>query len=335
MRILADYHHATLFQSLQLLFCRRLGVELYRPVGMEWYENGYWDVYPHPATAKQFLDVAEEDSCLPISKEDDGIYWIEGPEEDTDHLGITLDRFADLEFDVVISSIPQHIGPYNNLIATLQPGAKHIFQVGNSWGHQPDVGNFLVSAAPFSVPQEANVCFYHQEFDLGIFDYGAPVPERSIFSYVHYMRSPGLFAEYADRLSETFHFRAFGSGMGDTLNGSKTIADKMRSSTFTWHFKPEGDGYGHVIHNTYAVGRPALIWGSHYEGKLARALFEDGVTCLDLEGGSPRANVERILHFSEPERHERMCEAAHSRFCEVVDFDEDERRVREFLDRLQ
>ena len=346
MRVLADYHHGSLFQSLQLLFEGRLGAELYRPIGMEWYEQGYWNVYPHPATASQFLTVTDDVSLklnsegveVPgheAAREDDGIFHIDSGPDGGSHRGITLDKFASLDFDIVISSIPQHIEPYNRLIAEHSPAANHVFQVGNSWGHQPGVGNILISAAPFSVPEDMNVCFYHQEFDLDVFSYEPPGLDKSIFSYIHWMRAPELFAEYADRLSESFSFRAFGAGMGDTLPGSKTIAAKMKSSTFTWHYKPEGDGFGHVIHNSYAVGRPALIWGSHYRGRLAEALFENDVTCIDMELGTPEDNVQRILEFSEPDRHAEMCAAAHQRFCEVVDFDESEQRVRAFLDRLR
>lgn len=43
MRVLADYHHHDLFESLAILFEDRLGWELYRPIGMEWFDEGYWN----------------------------------------------------------------------------------------------------------------------------------------------------------------------------------------------------------------------------------------------------------------------------------------------------
>ena len=42
MRALIDYHHADLVESLHLLLTDRLGIDLYIPVGSEWYEAGVW-----------------------------------------------------------------------------------------------------------------------------------------------------------------------------------------------------------------------------------------------------------------------------------------------------
>jgi len=56
MKVFADLHHGDLFYSLQLLFEKRLKAELYRPVGIEWWKEGFWNVFNHPATAQQYLD---------------------------------------------------------------------------------------------------------------------------------------------------------------------------------------------------------------------------------------------------------------------------------------
>lgn len=55
MKVLADHHHDDLYESLRILFEDRLGWELYRPIGTEWYTEGYWDVYNHPDTVTQYL----------------------------------------------------------------------------------------------------------------------------------------------------------------------------------------------------------------------------------------------------------------------------------------
>lgn len=43
MRALVDRHQADLYYSLQLLFEDRLGVQLFTPIGHEWWDEGYWN----------------------------------------------------------------------------------------------------------------------------------------------------------------------------------------------------------------------------------------------------------------------------------------------------
>ncbi len=56
MRVLADYHHGSLLRSLVMLFEGRLGMELYRPIGLEWFHEGYWAVSELKRTAREFLE---------------------------------------------------------------------------------------------------------------------------------------------------------------------------------------------------------------------------------------------------------------------------------------
>lgn len=342
-RIYCDHHHQALYHSLQMLFEDRLGWELYRPIGTDWYEQGFWKVYDHPATVNQFLGLHQgtehptdvhgqplpEDAC--VNKhyvEEDGIYYITDTSHNSTHRAITLDKFSSLEFDVVLSSIPQHIPLFNRLIAERQPTAKHVFQVGNAWGHQPGVNNILASTAPFPVPPDINVCFYHQEFDLEIFRY-RPVEElRRINSYVHYMKRPDLMQQVL--LTLGWEGTSYGAGFPTSLPGVDPVSQAMINSSFTWHYKPEGDGYGHVLFSTYACGRPAIIDVNHYRGKLAEKLLVPGVTCINLSGQDLLGLVNTIRSTSL----HQMSEAAYHRFKEVVDFNEDERQVRLFLENL-
>lgn len=340
MKVFADLHHADLFYSLQLLFEKRLGWELYRPIGLDWFHQGYWNVYPHIDTAKQFLTTDKAFTKMQkLNSEytlEDGIYYVTDITKEEVQKGITLDKFKDMDFDILISSMPQHIGPFNKLISRFQPKAKHIFQVGNVWGNISGVKNILASTAPFSIPHGANVCFYHQEFDLDVFKYEPPdhTKQKSVFSYIHYMQNRGLFGQYAQHLP-SFHFRSFGAGMEDTIMETSKIADKMKSSTFTWHYKPEGDGFGHVCFNTYAVGRPQLVWKSFYQGKLADHLMQDLVTCIDVSQRSLGDNLQLIRRHSKPEEHLKMCENAHNRFKEIVNYEHElEHKIKPFLEKL-
>lgn len=357
MKVLADLHHADLFYSLQLLFEKRLGAELYRPIGMEWYHEKFWNVYPHIDTAQQFLGLNQainipkdiHGNPLPESARvnqsyrfEDGIYYVNDLTKDKVQRAITLDKFKAMEFDIIISSMPQHIGPFNRLIQLYQPKAKHIFQVGNAWGQQPGVKNILASTYHFPVDSSINVCFYHQEFDLEIFKYdptralgqmAQSCPPR-ISSHIHYLNNPGLLQLYRDTL-QTFTFKTFGAGQEDSIFKTVDEAAEMKKSAFIWQYKPEGDGFGYQIHRAFALGIPPIVWRSHYAGKLAGRLMEDEVTCIDLQGLSVHEGARKIHKAWQPDNYLKMSEAGYNKFKQVVNYDEEEVKIRKFLEELR
>ena len=349
LKVFSDLHHADLYYSLQLLFEKRLDAELYRPIGMEWQQQGFWRVFDHPATAQQFLGLNQaivkptdvhgnylsEFQQLNLNyRFEDGIYYVYDPVHEKVQRAITLDKFKEMEFDIIISSLPQHIGPFNKLISLYQPRAKHIFQVGNAWGHLPGVTNILSSTAPFPVPPNINICFYHQEFDLEVYKFTEPKNPKIINSYIHLMRELDLLQLYKILLPD-YVFTTYGASMDQVANGTQMVADKMSESGWTWHVKPEGDGFGHVIHSTYACGRPAIIKANYYRGKAAEHLLEDLVTCIDISKRSPVENAEIIKSMSQPDAHRQMCHNAYNRFKQMVDFDQEEQRIRHFLSNLR
>lgn len=349
MKVLADLHHADLYYSLQLLFEKRLGAELYRPIGLEWYTEGFWNVFPHPDTAGQYLGLNQainipkdvHGNPLPrgarVNEEyrfEDGIYYVTDVTKGKIQRAITLEKFRSMEFDIVLSSIPAHIEPFNRLIAQSQPRAKHIFQVGNAWGHQRGVKNILASAAPFAVPDGVNACFYHQEFDLDVWRYVPPTNHSTVYSWIHWMLRKDLMNTFASRLPG-WTFRSFGAGLEDHVMETDKQAEKMRESGWTWHYKPEGDGYGYAPHRACATGRPLIVWGEFYKGKLAGQLMEDLVTCVDIGRRSIEESIRILGRLSNPEEHIRMSEAAHRRFAEVVDFDREFVEIRRFLENLR
>lgn len=348
MNVFADLHHAALFYSLQLLFEKRLGAKLYRPIGVEWWEQKYWHVYEHPSTVEQFLGLHQGSKepvdvhgnpLLDVQKVnlhytvEDGIYYVKDLANEVTHRAVTLEKFKDMKFDILISSIPRHIGPFNELVARYQPQAKHIFQIGNAWGCQQGVRNILASTTPFSVSPDINLLCYHQEFDTDLFCYEPPSSHNSVNSYIHFMRNSHLMDEYAQQLPG-WQFTRYGGGMDMALTTMSEVSSAIKQSAFTWHYKPEGDGYGHTVHSSYACGRPAIVWGEFYRGKLAEQLFTDGVTCIDASQHSFAENLALIKRFSQPEEHVKMCEAAHNRFQHVVDFDAEFEQIKAFLNNL-
>lgn len=352
MKVFSDLHHTALFYSLQLLFEKRLDGELYRPIGEEWYHRGYWELYPgiHPHTVKQYLtleqcfkrdvhgfELPERMKLNEHYEVTDGIHYVFDPSTQKVQRAITVDKFAEMDFDIIISSVPSHIPRFNKLINDLQPQARHIFQVGNAWGHQPGVKNILASTAPFNVPGDINACFYHQEFDLDIFRYVPPTNHKSVRSFIHYMRGMDIHHQYRNELiPKGWDFFTYGAGMEGDLCYMGDIAKKYQEMGWMYHFKPEGDGYGHNLYNCAASGRPMIIWGQHYQGKLGNELLQDQRTCLDISRYTVHGASQLLEKFAQPDNHLRMCENARRQFNRCVSFDDEfENHIKPFLNRLR
>lgn len=344
MRVLSDFHHGDLYRSLQMLFEKRLGWELYRPIGMDWFEEGFWKIAEpygnYIGTVRQFLDPnigGEYDSGKNLNanyKLEDGIYRVWDPGNESHQRAITLKTFKEMDIDIVISSYGPHDDAYERLIREYKSKAKHVSQVGNIY-QGSSVKNVMCSTAPFRTNPDQNIVFYHQEFDLNTFKYVHPGNSSDITSFVNCLPEKEVFDWYKGSLPE-FRFRAFGAACPDgTIQSLKSIADIMSNSMFGWHLKPGGDGYGHCAHNWSACGRPVIIKGSQYRGKLAGRLFIHEKTCIDLERYSNQTNaVSAIRYYSEPARHLEMCENMYAKFKEVVDFDAEEIELIKFFERV-
>lgn len=349
MKVLTDFHHAGLLHSLILLFEGRLGYELYRPIGTEWAEEGFWKVYDHPATIQQYLTLAQgyqpEDGSLPlnnIEKVEDDIYYCQDIDSGYYNKAITLDKFKNTKFDIIIASLPQHIEPFKRLIAEYQPQAKLIFQVGNQWTVNAwDVKNVMASALIKQyVPAEVNLVEYHQEFDLDIFRPKAR-SEVKFKRIISLMNCPDGFKDYPllldiEKKLPDWDVKIHG-GMGrdEPLHGASSVAEHIRLAQWVWHVKEGGDGYGHILFNTGACGVPTIVKKSYYTGKMGDKLLIDGVTCIDIDGLDVDEIVEHIKYYSEPKIYSEMQENVIKNFREHVDFEADAQKVKEFIGKLQ
>lgn len=349
MNVFADFHHAGLFESLRILFVDRLGHELYRPIGESWFDMGYWKIAePYgnaPDTIGQYLGINDEawDAFKNLNGNyvlEDRVYHIFDFDEKCHHKAITLETFRDMEFGIVIASIPSHILPYRRLIERFQPNAKLIYQVGNDWGWMgvPSVKNVMASAIIPRVPEDVHYISYHQEFDLDIFHKGEPHRQKNAYSFIHCMSGypdwGGLLE--LEKAMPDYDFKFFGASCRDgCVGGIEGVADKMREAMWIVHVKAGGDGYGHAIHNAFAVGRPLIVKAGYYRGKLAEPLLTDGVTCVDLDNRSPQGARDMIRTIMAEGRYEGMVDACRERFDRHVNFDEEEKQLRVFLDNLQ
>lgn len=344
MRIFVDLHHQALHRSLQILFEKRLGHELFRPIGIDWFSEGYWkiaEVYNnHPDTIKQFLGIrdtapSKEGPRNVISETFENYYITQ--DSFMDHKAITFQQFEKNPPDVVIASYYGNIEVYKQLAQRF--GCKFIMQMGNNWPvNWNNIDNLMSTNKPIKVPTGKNAVFHHQEFDQEYYRYEIPDAESKIVrSFVHCMMEHKMhekdwedFQKLETQLPE-FEFESYGTSCRDgVIRNQSRLGNMMRESRFGVQFKNHGDGYGHVIHNWFAVGRPVIFKGSQYKGKLAGDLLIDGVTGFDWEKGN---TAQRIKDQTDTE-YEEMCANVFDTFAEEVNFETEAKEVEEFLLKL-
>ena len=132
-----------------------------------------------------------------------------------------------------------------------------------------------------------------------------------------------------------WEFRCLGGQCRDgAAHGHAEVAKAIADSAFIWHTKNGGDGYGHIVFNTAAVGRPMITKRSYYAGKLGEKLMVDDVTCIDIDNLSPESVRRAICRRFCAESYHAMCRNVSSNFKKCVNFDEDEKNIRKFLDCL-
>lgn len=321
MKIFSDRHHGALTKSLKMLFEDRLGHELYFPHGREWFEEGYWMIAKpyndNPVTINQYL-VAP-----------------------TDEKRVTYQGFLEGDFDVMIASYNNHVRPYHELLKRHQLKTKLIHQMGNEWPVDWRlVKNLLGSIMPASVPSGTNAIFYHQEFDLDTFHYAPPSNKKICRSFVHSLiehemyKQDWLDFQELEKLLPEYKFESYGILCRDGISKKQEdIAEVMRETKWGIHLKNNGDGYGHVIHNWFAVGRPVVYRSSHYEKKLAQALLIDMQTGIDLDRHSLQ-DTAKIINDMSDAQYLKMCNRVHNRFKEVVDFDKEGELIKKFMEEL-
>jgi hypothetical protein len=360
--VFVDFHHAGLLDSLIMLFEGRLGGNLYRPIGRDWYNNGFWKVYEHPATVAQYLDPggATPDNTPKLNeivKTTGEVYQCQDIDSGYFNKAITYTGFINTHFDIVIATIPQHIEPFFRLCQLHPDKPKLIYQIGNAWPYELSKGlvnNIMASARiDWGTGREfypsINIIEYHQEFNVEVFkpDFDkldwvtTDYPANNIYSFVnvfnaasHFTNDWELFLK-VEKLLANWNFKSYGGQCRDgSKNGAKQVAEAMLEARFIWHTKSGGDGYGHIVHNAPAVGRPLIIKKEYYTGKMAEPLLEDGVTCITIDDLTPEQIIEKINYYSDPYRYEVLCKNAYERFKTVVNFDNEERAIREFLQKL-
>lgn len=340
IRVLTDAIHADLWESLRILVEDRFGWELYAPHGLGWYESGIWNFERArlgDAVARQFLDPWHAD--VPGSQA-----WLR---PDTTHPGriikrLTIEQARDLKPDLVISTLAENDLGWKGFADEV--GAHFGVQVGNQgqgcvWGAAEFA--LISTTTPGFTPWMPHV-YYHQEFSLEDFaaDGGARALPDRVGTWVQCATTSGGYDRFRTLAARTgLDWRWYGHcGEADEYHGGNMpstpeVAARMHEARIAWHWKEWSDGYGHVIHNLAAIGRPLLVTAGYYADKLAGPLLVEGVTSWDVRRHTDDELVRIISRLVSDDDHwRRVCLDTAQRFREVVSFDEEADEIRAMLE---
>lgn len=348
MKIFSELHHSGLFASFHYLFENRLGFDLYRPIGEEWFTEGYWKIaepYDNNAgTITQFLGIRQDfvpkDGTPPLNdvKEiQDDVYYIWDGTHGYHQKAISLNKFLSMDFDVIIASIPSHIDAYSKLIKNHNLKAKLIYHIGNIGWHEhvpfDKAKNIMASVKRFKVPDSNNVVFYRQEFDLNVFK-PSQLTTQWVTSFVNCLPNPDLWNRLKELMTPDYEFKAFGIDCPDGIWGKiQEIASYMATSKYGYHFKPGGDGFGHTVYNWLAVGRPILINLKDYRDKLAGEFLIEEKTCIDISDLGAAEIAYRISNISDLQ-YQDMRNNMIEKSKEILNFNREAEDVKAFIERL-
>ena len=317
-----------------------MGGILYRPIGRDWLDKGYWriaEIYNnHPFTVAQYLGIHDD------YVDEDGVYRIWENGHKFYQNAVTIDRFFREPIDIVIATVPEHIESFKRLCEQHPNHPKFIYQIGNAWPVEAGIApNIMASAKIANVPGNINFIEYHQEFDTNIFCPSVGEPGNNIYSFINCLNTASIYEKDwplftgLEQAMPDWTWRTFGGSCRDgECNGQEAVANKMRKARFIWQVKNLGDGYGHVLHNALAVGRPLIIKKQYYIGKMAEPLLIDNVTCIYIDDLSYPQIVDKIVYNSDPERYAAMCKVAYNTFKQYVDFDREQKDIEVFLSKL-
>lgn len=256
---------------------------------------------------------------------------------------LTWDQAHDLKPDVVISTLVENDLGWAQFAKDV--GATFGVQVGNQGADVHWLAArfaMLSSTTPGFTPWMPHV-YYHQEFSLSDFapdPDGARVIPGTVRSFVQCMLSAGRGYDRFQALAQApwdvkyhGHCEPFDDLWAGNCHTTRAVAERMAEAQVAWHFKEWSDGYGHVIHNWAAIGRPMLVSADYYRDKLAGPLLHEGVTSWDIRrrtDGEIADLVNRLM--TDRDFWLKHAHAMAERFEDVVDFDSEADAIRRMIE---
>jgi hypothetical protein len=347
VNVFCDLHHGDLYYSLHLLFEERLGMNLFRPIGHEWFEKGFWKIaepyHNAPDTIDQFLGVpdvtwsATKEPCQKYGEVqlEDGVYYIPLKVASGEYVqkAVTFDKFLSMDFDFIVATHHLNESAYAELVQKYKPKAAYIMQIGNV-NVQPRSCRNVLLAVNTSMSSRVNYIKYYPEHHKD-FCYSPPTNHNMVKSFLTNMNVTSdyhLWTIFKRALSD-FTFKSHGILAPDGMIPGYLMPQAIKDSAFVWHVKSTGCG-GFTDRQTLACGRPCII-RSHYNltnhSLIKEDMFEDSVNCIDLDASSINESVQKLRYFSEPERHTVMCRNTADKFGKDVNFAEEAEKIRDWL----
>ncbi len=311
--VLVDFHHQSLLQSFYLLF-QKWGWNMYIPLGREWFHEGYWEIY-HKASITdglltQYLDICNrwgllgKEECK--AREHLGYPATDAKADFPNILDLTLEECKKISLDIIIATTPQSYKAFKRLKNDHHPHARLILETGNNFPIYLEKDEYLLSSSRYTYEiNNCNKCFYHQRFDTDFFHpkYSRHhINVKSVANFTHYMYKPELF-EALQEMMPDWEFKSFGAGNKDdsVYCLTENISEITNKFGFIWHYKKNTDGYGHVVHNAFACGKPVItntLYSSrawNWDGNIpttAAALFDDD-TIIDFNKYNNRMHLDK------------------------------------------
>lgn len=328
MNILIDHHHGALLRSMSILFSKRLNYNVFVPFGMEWLdEERLYSCYPNRDTSDQMLNS-----------------WVLKKEK-LNFVPLSLEAFKNNSFDVIVCSLFENYEIFKQLIAKYNKKCKLVLQVGNNISpvlvESSQVSNLLCSAYPIYVLSNVkNKVMYHQEFDLELFIPTKPNNIRSIANFKHIMEDDVHFMNELEKRLNNWEFKYYGAKNRDGIldDSDECISDVMKQFGFVFHVKKD-EGYGHVIHNAFACGKPSVVdlnksvfrFNNNVIKNTASFLFEKNLTVIDFnEGIDVVSDKLKVM----ADNYDYYSSEVYKKFRSVVDFDKEELEIRTFIENL-
>jgi glycosyltransferase involved in cell wall biosynthesis len=203
--------------------------------------------------------------------------------------------------------------------------------------------NILCSTNEFlQKPHDVNLLRGHQEFDLNIFNYDANYEPYCIISMINYLREldwkgdkPIEFWDKYKHLLPEFKWRMYGKeGDNGHIETKIEYVNAMKKSSFIWQLKGY-EGYGHIVYNASALGKPIITRESDFKDFLWRELIEDGKTAIVINPKNEKETVDKIRYYAQPEEYRKMSQNAYNRFKQCVNFEKEAEQVKIFLEKLK
>jgi hypothetical protein len=329
MNILVDHHHGALLRSMYHLFRKRLNYNVYVPTGFEWRDiDGLYSCYSNRDTQYQMLNS-----------------WVYDLKFKSMFNPMTLDQFINSEIDVIICSLWDNYKFFESIINKYNKSCKIVLQVGNNLPpeliNENKTKNLLSSAYPSYIKTDIpNKIFYHQEFDTDLFTPSTDKNIKSVANFKNIMENDVILMNTLEERLPDWEFKYYGANNRDGIihDSEDEMSSIVNNFGFVFHVKKD-EGYGHVIHNAFACGNPCIVdmntarvnWNGEIIPNTASFLFEKNRTVIDSND-----SIDEVIYNLKymADNYFDFSKKVYDRFKEVVNFEEEASKIKQFMDNL-